>query len=98
MLGHCSRHAATSCQPGKQDLTLDANETSIGLSPNSFNKGIQSGTSVPKTKMNLFHLLVQKTEVSSFWTVDPVVPVVDPLATESTTESTPLDLQMSQST
>ena len=58
------------CQPGKQDLTLDANETSL-VEPdplNSFNEGVSNQDPVDsqKAKMNLFHLLVQKTEVSSF--------------------------------
>lgn len=82
------------CQPGKQDLTLDANETSL-VEPdplNSFNEGVSSQDPVVPKSENEF---VSPTRPKSGGIivpgqVEPVVPVIDPLATESTTESTPL--------
>ena len=82
------------CQTGKQDLTLDANETAL-VEPdplNSFNEGVSSQDPVVPKSENEF---VSPTRPKSGGIivpgqVEPVVPVIDPLATESTTESTPL--------
>ena len=82
------------CQPGKQDLTLDANETSL-VEPdplNSFNEGVSNQEPVvPKSENEFVSPTRPKTGgIIVPGQVEPVVPVVDPLATENTTESTPL--------
>ena len=82
------------CQPGKHDLTLDAYVTSL-VEPdplNSVNEGVSSQDPVVPKSENEF---VSPTRPKSGGIivpgqVEPVVPVIDPLATESTTESTPL--------